>query len=156
LYWTFFHSSLPWINKKRRYYMGAYAFEAKAPFRIVRMTTLPILTGTNQQDWWPGLPAVVFPCGAFFDIAKNQFVVSYGINDVDCGYIKLPLGDMLEITKVIRPNRDVVNKENPIRLDEVLDPIPPKHKLKRNTKTRYDELAKRLEEREPEEPAGVA
>jgi hypothetical protein len=98
----------------------------------------------------------VFPCGAFYDSAKNQFVVSYGINDVDCGYIKLPLGDMLEITKVIRPNRDVVNKENPIRLDEVLDPIPPKHKLKRNTKTRYDELAKRLEEREPEEPAGVA
>jgi len=156
LYWTFFHSSLPWINKKRRYYMGAYAFDAKPPFRIARMTTLPILTGTNQQDWWPGLPAVVFPCGAFFDIAKNQFVVSYGINDVDCGYIKLPLGDMLEITKVIRPNRDVVNKENPIRLDEVIDPIPPKHKLKRNTKTRYDELAKRLEEREPEEPAGVA
>ena len=156
LYWTFFHSSLPWINKKRRYYMGAYAFEAKAPFRIVRMTTLPILTGTNQQDWWPGLPAVVFPCGAFFDIAKNQFVVSYGINDVDCGYIKLPLGDMLEITKVIRPNRDVVTPEKPIKLDDILDPIPPRHKLKRNKKTKYDQLAKRLEEGESEEPAGVA
>ena len=156
LYWTFFHSSLPWINNKRRYYMGAYAFEAKAPFRIVRMTTLPILSGTNQQDWWPGLPAVVFPCGAFFDIAKNQFVVSYGINDVDCGYIKLPLGDMLEITKVIRPNRDVVTPEKPIKLDDILDPIPPRHKLKRNKETKYDQLAKRLEEGESEEPAGVA
>jgi predicted GH43/DUF377 family glycosyl hydrolase len=156
LYWTFFHSSLPWINKKRRYYMGAYAFEAKPPFRIVRMTTLPILTGTNQQDWWPGLPAVVFPCGSFYDAAKNQFVVSYGINDVDCGYIKLPLGDMLEITKVIRPNRDVVTPEKPIKLDDILDPIPPRHKLKRNKKTKYDQLAKRLEEGESEEPAGVA
>jgi predicted GH43/DUF377 family glycosyl hydrolase len=156
LYWTFFHSSLPWINRKRRYYMGAYAFEAKPPFRIARMTTLPILTGTNQQDWWPGLPAVVFPCGAFYDSAKNQFVVSYGINDVDCGYIKLPLVDMLEITKVIRPKRDVVNKENPIKLDEVLDPIPQRHKLKRNKKTKYDQLAKRLEEGESEEPAGAA
>lgn len=157
LYWTFFHSSLPWINKKRRYYMGAYAFEAKAPFRIVRMTTLPLLTGTNQQDWWPGLPAVVFPCGAFYDSAKNHFVVSYGINDVDCGYIKLPLADMLEVTKVIRPKRDVVTPEKPIKLDEVLDPIPQRHKLKRNKKTKYDKLAERLNEDPeigPEESAG--
>jgi len=150
LYWTFFHSSLPWINNKRRYYMGAYAFEAKPPFRIARMTTLPLLTGTNQQDWWPGLPAVVFPCGAFFDSAKNHFVISYGINDVDCGYMKLPLADLLEVTKVIRPKRDVVNKENPPKLTDVLDPIPERHKLKRNKKSKYNELAKRLDE-EPEQ-----
>lgn len=146
LYWTFFHSSLPWINKKRRYYMGAYAFEAKAPFRIVRMTTMPILTGTNQEDWWPGLPAVVFPCGAFFDSAKNQFVISYGINDVDCGYLRLPLSDLLEITKVIRPERDVVSPEKPVRMGEVLDPIPRFHKQKKRTLKRYDQLAKRLDE----------
>jgi predicted GH43/DUF377 family glycosyl hydrolase len=150
LYWTFFHSSLPWINNTRRYYMGAYAFESKAPFRIARMTTLPLLTGTNQQDWWPGLPAVVFPCGAFFDSAKNHFVISYGINDVDCGYMKLPLADLLEVTKVIRPKRDVVNKENPPKLTDVLDPIPERHKLKRNKKSKYNELAKRLDE-EPEQ-----
>jgi hypothetical protein len=110
------------------------------------MTTLPLLTGTNQQDWWPGLPAVVFPCGAFYDSAKSHFVVSYGINDVDCGYIKLPLADMLEVTKVIRPKRDVVTLEKPIKLDEVLDPIPQRHKLKRNKKTKYDKLAERLNE----------
>lgn len=150
LYWTFFHSSLPWINKKRRYYMGAYAFEAKAPFRIVRMTTMPILTGTNQEDWWPGLPAVVFPCGAFFDSAKNQFVISYGINDVDCGYLRLPLSDLLEITKVIRPERDVVSPEKPVRMGEVLDPIPRFHKQKKRTLKRYDQLAKRLDE-DPED-----
>lgn len=153
LYWTFFHSSLPWINKKRRYYMGAYAFEAKAPFRIVRMTTMPILTGTNQEDWWPGLPAVVFPCGAFFDSAKNQFVISYGINDVDCGYLRLPLSDLLEITKVIRPERDVVSPEKPVRMGEVLDPIPRFHKQKKRTLKRYDQLAKRLDE-DPENGEG--
>ena len=136
--------------------MGAYAFEAKPPFRIARMTTLPLLTGTNQQDWWPGLPAVVFPCGAFFDTAKNKFVISYGINDVDSGYIKIPLVDLLEVTKVIRPKRDVVNKEKPIKLDEILDPIPQKIKLKRNKKSKYDELDKRLEQGESEEPVGTA
>ncbi len=77
---------------------------------------------------------------------KNHFVVSYGINDVDCGYIKLPLADMLEVTKVIRPKRDVVTPEKPIKLDEVLDPIPQRHKLKRNKKTKYDKLAERLNE----------
>lgn len=156
LYWTFFHSSLPWINKKRRYYMGAYAFEAKAPFRIVRMTTMPILTGTNQEDWWPGLPAVVFPCGAFFDSAKNQFVISYGINDVDCGYMRLPLSDLLEITKVIRPERDVVSPEKPIRMGEVLDPIPRFHKQKKRTLKRYDQLAKRLDENPEDDESGSA
>lgn len=156
LYWTFFHSSLPWINKKRRYYMGAYAFEAKAPFRIVRMTTMPILTGTNQEDWWPGLPAVVFPCGAFFDSAKNQFVISYGINDVDCGYLRLPLSDLLEITKVIRPERDVVSPEKPVRMGEVLDPIPRFHKQKKRTLKRYDQLAKRLDENPEDGESGSA
>ena len=156
LYWTFFHSSLPWINKKRRYYMGAYAFEAKAPFRIVRMTTMPILTGTNQEDWWPGLPAVVFPCGAFFDSAKNQFVISYGINDVDCGYLRLPLSDLLEITKVIRPERDVVSPEKPVRMGEVLDPIPRFHKQKKRTLKRYDQLAKRLDENPEDGESGPA
>ena len=88
----------------------------------------------------------MFPCGAFYDSAKNHFVVSYGINDVDCGYIKLPLADMMEVTKVIRPKRDVVNKANPPKLDDVLDPIPQRHKLKRNKKTKYDKLAERLNE----------
>jgi hypothetical protein len=96
------------------------------------------------------LPAVVFPCGAFFDSAKNNFVISYGINDVDCGYMKLPLADLLEVTKVIRPKRDVVNKEKPMNFTDVLDPIPERHKLKRNQHSKYNELAKRLDE-EPEQ-----
>ena len=103
------------------------------------------------------MPAVVFPCGAFFDSAKNHFVISYGINDVDCGYMKLPLADLLEVTKVIRPKRDVVNKENPPTMVDVLDPIPERHKLKRNKKSKYNELAKRLDEKpEQSDEAGSA
>ena len=103
------------------------------------------------------MPAVVFPCGAFFDSAKNNFVISYGINDVDCGYMKLPLADLLEVTKVIRPKRDVVNKENPPTMVDVLDPIPERHKLKRNKKSKYNELAKRLDEKpEQSDEAGSA
>jgi hypothetical protein len=64
--------------------------------------------------------------------------------------MKLPLADLLEVTKVIRPKRDVVNKENPPKLTDVLDPIPERHKLKRNKKSKYNELAKRLDE-EPEQ-----
>ena len=156
MYWTFFHSSLPWIANKRRYYMGAYAFEAKAPFRIVRMTSMPILTGTNQHDWWPGLPAVVFPCGAYYESNKAQVVVTYGINDVDCGYIKIPYADLLEITKVIRPKRDVVNNERPPRFTDVIDPMPKLHK-NRKKKTLHDKMAQRLNEERTEgldEPAG--
>jgi hypothetical protein len=66
---------------------------------------------------------------------------------------------MLEVTKVIRPKRDVVNKEKPMRLDDVLDPIPERHKLKRNKKSKYDQLAKRLDEepqRDGEKSDGVA
>jgi hypothetical protein len=37
-----------------------------------------------------------------------------------------------------------------MRLDDVLDPIPERHKLKRNKKSKYDQLAKRLDE----EPQG--
>ena len=66
---------------------------------------------------------------------------------------------MLEVTKVIRPKRDVVNKEKPMRLDDVLDPIPERHKLKRHKNSKYDQLAKRLDE-EPQgdskEPDAVA
>jgi hypothetical protein len=66
---------------------------------------------------------------------------------------------MLEVTKVIRPKRDVVNKEKPMKLDDILDPIPQRHKLKRHLTTRYDQLAKRLDEEpqgDSEEPDGAA
>jgi len=64
---------------------------------------------------------------------------------------------MLDITKVVRQSRDVVKKDVPDRVIEVLDPIPKFHKQKKPKKNKQNELAKRLEQ-DPEErldePAG--
>lgn len=149
LYWTFFHSSVPWKDGKRRYFMGAYAFEPEPPFRIERMTSNPILGGTDQQDWRPGLPAVVFPCGAYFDDGK--FTVSYGINDITCGYIRIGLREMMDLTIKLRFKRDVVDPVvNPIK--EVV--APPFKRVKTKKGSTYDKLAQRLQERELEIPSG--
>ena len=125
LYWTFFHSSLPWVGGKRRYYMGAYAFQPEAPFRIVRMTTMPLLSGSNKKHWWPGLPAVVFPCGAFFDTNTLCFTVVYGVNDVACGYIKIPFTDLIDLTREIKKTKDEVRPEEPESFYDIVDPAPP-------------------------------
>lgn len=125
LYWTFFHSSLPWVGGKRRYYMGAYAFLPEPPFRIVRMSTMPLLSGTNKQDWWPGLPAVVFPCGSYFDSNTLNFVVSYGINDVSCGYIKIPFTDLMDLTREIKKTVDEVLPQDPEYFYDIVEPALP-------------------------------
>ena len=133
LMWTFFHSSLPWMGGKRRYFMGAYAFKPVPPFRMVSMTTMPLLHGTNKQDWWPGLPAVVFPCGSYFDQNTMSFVVSYGINDAACGYVKIPLADLKDLMRTIPPAPDESEiPEEIITLysDQVIDPPAPAYEGK--------------------------
>lgn len=92
MFWTFFHSSLPWIANKRRYYMGAYAFENQAPFRIRWLTPKPLLSGTVMEHWRLGVPPVVFPAGAVLE--RDAFLVSYGINDLATGCIRIPLADL--------------------------------------------------------------
>lgn len=96
-YWTFFHSSMPWIGKKRRYHMGAYAFEAKEPFAITRYTTLPLLSGSKIDPWNEGRPLVVFPCGALHE--KNEWLVTLGVNDCACGWIRIPHNELLQLTR---------------------------------------------------------
>lgn len=97
-YWSFFHSSLPWQNKKRRYYMGAYAFAATAPFHITRMTPAPILTGSQHDPWSPNLPLVIFPGGAIY--RDGKWLVVFGVNDCRCGWMAIPHGDL---TKLMSP-----------------------------------------------------
>jgi len=87
-YLTFFHSSLPWKKKQRRYYMGAYMFEALAPFRVVTMTQFPLLAGSDDDPRLNGGPLVVFPCGSLLD--KDEWLVTFGVNDEACGWIKIP------------------------------------------------------------------
>jgi len=144
VYWTFFHSSVKWNVHSRRYFMGAYAFEAKAPFQIVRFTNVPLLTGTSAEHWHPGLPEVVFPCGAYFDGNSKKFVVSYGVNDIKCGYLKIPLEDLEEVSQTLRYPMDLVGKAKRENMVYGEDLIPPFHRLKKEN-SRYDRLVQRLE-----------
>jgi len=95
-YWTFFHSSLPWIGKKRQYHMGAYAFEARPPFRMTRITTRPIISGSTNDEWLPGKPPCVFPCGAIY--RNKDWLVVGGSNDLSCFHIRIPHAELFERT----------------------------------------------------------
>lgn len=96
-YVCFFHSSTPWTEKKRQYHMGAYAFEAKPPFKVTRMTRKPLLSGSQKDPWVDGLPLVVFPCGAILD--SKKYVVSMGINDYTSAWIEIPVKDLDSLMK---------------------------------------------------------
>lgn len=88
-YHNFFHSSIPWKNNKRQYFMGYYKFEANPPFKITEISKKPIIWG-NEVDKriLPNFnPIVVFPCGSVYDDGK--FFVSFGFNDEKTGIIKI-------------------------------------------------------------------
>lgn len=95
-YVSFFHSSTPWKDPYRRYHMGAYAFSAKEPFRVTRMTEKPILSGSDQDSRVHGdnKPVVIFPGGAVLE--NNGWTVVFGVNDEACGWIRIP-HDKLEM-----------------------------------------------------------
>lgn len=87
-YWSFFHSSvegLPKPQPRRRYYMGAYCFESKPPFRIHSMTIDPLLVGSEKDG---GTLPVVFPGGAVY--RDGEWFVVLGVNDVRSAWLYLP------------------------------------------------------------------
>lgn len=86
-YFGFFHSSMPW-HGTMRYFMGAYAFEAKPPFKVTRQTMHPIAGGSPHDPWVGGSKPVIFPSGAHFD--GQDWLVLYGVNDAICGWMKIP------------------------------------------------------------------
>lgn len=92
-YITFFHSAKnqndgEW-HHGRLYYMGAYVFESKPPFRVTHMTQVPIMRGETLYDnpQHPGLIVVVFPAGVIE--SEDSFFVSMGINDSCNGVIRV-------------------------------------------------------------------
>jgi predicted GH43/DUF377 family glycosyl hydrolase len=96
-YWSFFHSSVDWCEHgSRRYHMGAYAFECNPPFRITRFVRKPLLNGSIHDPWSKGKPLVVFPCGAIF--RHGEWFVTLGVNDLVCGWIKIPHDDLVAKT----------------------------------------------------------
>lgn len=102
MYWTFFHSSVEIspTPPRRRYYMGAYAFEAMPPYRIVRRTSIPLLVGNGRDFREPSAPLCVFPCGALLD--AGTWHVSLGVNDCACAWIKIPHEELFDRTIKLR------------------------------------------------------
>lgn len=95
-YFTFFHSSDPWPEMvSRRYHMGAYAFEARPPFRWTRYTQMPILSGSRHDRFAHPKPLVVFPCGAILNYEK--WMISLGVNDLDCALMEMPHSELLKL-----------------------------------------------------------
>lgn len=103
-YFSFYHSSTPWIGKKRRYHMGAYAFEAKPPFRVTRASSLPILSGSKRDPWSEGLPLVVFPCGAL--LRDNKWFVTLGVNDMVSAWLEIPHEELLPTLRQAEPVKE--------------------------------------------------
>lgn len=95
-YWTFFHSSTPWTRLRRQYHMGAYAFESKPPFRITKITKAPLLSGSKFDTWFDGKPICVFACGSI--IRDYEWLVTFGVNDLECGWIKIPHKELERLT----------------------------------------------------------
>lgn len=98
-YWSFFHSSIDISTTppRRRYYMGAYAFEPAAPFRPVLMTKEPLLIGSASDPREPSAPLCVFPCGALYDTPTRKWTVSMGINDCACARLNISHDELVSL-----------------------------------------------------------
>jgi len=100
-YVAFFHTALVWQKPKRRYYMGAYTFDAEPPFTLRRMTLEPLLAGSDQDFRALGGPLVIFPNGAI--LRDGTWLVTFGVNDEACGWIRIPHADLEE--RLVHVNR---------------------------------------------------
>ncbi len=97
-YISFFHSSTQWrTQRERRYFMGAIAFSATAPFKITRYTPNPLLIGSPDDVCKSNGPVCVFPCGALFE--NGEWHVVGGLNDLRCFWLKIPHADLLKRMK---------------------------------------------------------
>lgn len=94
LYYTFFHSSTPFSTHKRQYHLGCYAFEAKPPFAVKRITLEPLLTGSRFDGGLPAKPPCLFAGGALFE--DGTWLVVSGVNDIKCSYVYIPHSELLD------------------------------------------------------------
>ena len=90
LYWSFFHSYRVFAPARRRYYMGAYAFDAEPPFAVRHVSRTPLLAGTDAHPLALWQHRVVFPAGALFDAATDEWLATLGVNDCRCAWMKIP------------------------------------------------------------------
>lgn len=105
LYWSFFHSWTYWPEGHEvKYYVGAFAFEAKPPYLPKKMTTWPLMSGypmglTRRDRRYDDRKEklVVFPCGAQFN--RGEWFVTMGINDQRCGWMRISHDELKKLTK---------------------------------------------------------
>lgn len=98
-YVTFFHSSLAWQGRKKRYYCGAYAFQAQPPFAVTRMTKEYLLCGSDQDTRILDGPLVTFPGGAIFN--DGLWTVVFGCNDEASGWVRIPHDELLTLMATV-------------------------------------------------------
>ncbi len=77
-YWCWFHGADEG-RMLRTYNVGVYAFEAKPPFAITRMSPAPLLWAKPSERRADGRADVVFPAGAVF--RGGRWLVSMGVSD---------------------------------------------------------------------------
>lgn len=90
-YYSFFHSSMPYKNLLRCYFMGYYKFESHPPFKIVEISKEPLLSGNFKDEKIRDeiKYRVVFPMGVI--LKNNKFLVSFGLNDEKTGLVEINL-----------------------------------------------------------------
>jgi len=100
-FFLFFHSSRPWSDEygrgRRRYYMGAATMTTEPPFRLTAITPDPLLIGSHHDPRELSSPLVIFPCGAIYQ--DGTWLVTMGINDERCGWIKIPHTELCQRLK---------------------------------------------------------
>lgn len=108
-YLTFFHSSLPYREKEpknfkihnplpRIYYMGAFIFSAKPPFKIIAFTPKPL----SYKDFYKELYVdyhIIFPCGLMEE--EDSFLLSVGIEDIRTEMLRVSKDDLYKQFKYI-------------------------------------------------------
>ena len=96
-YHTFFHSFYD-HNGQRVYAMGYYAFEAKFPYKMTKISKSPIIEA-DKKSLADYKHAVVFPCGAI--IKDDEWLISCGWNDAEIKLIKVPHEEILKNCKKV-------------------------------------------------------
>lgn len=89
-YLSFFHSSIDSTGGYRQYFIGAYLFESKPPFKPIAISQNPIIAGEMIPTHIPRLSSkiyVVFPGGVIRE--NDGWQVAFGYNDYQCRLIKI-------------------------------------------------------------------
>lgn len=91
-FFGFCHSLLPWFQDRSRYFVSAYAFEAKPPFAMTRLANVPLLSSKDDAGECPC--SCVICGGAVFK--DGRWILAVGAHDDQCLRIDIPHEDVLK------------------------------------------------------------